>query len=81
MTLFVTQNLAEISSPDYPGERLIACHKGNSARPSDSAGPSWAGHQRAARQPGRRLGKPGHTGDWRGVCSSASTRMPLPYTC
>jgi Transposase DDE domain len=26
MTLFDTQDLAEISSPDYPGERLIACH-------------------------------------------------------
>jgi Transposase DDE domain len=25
MTLFDEQNLAEISSPDYPGERLIAC--------------------------------------------------------
>jgi len=25
MSLFDTQNLAEISSPDYPGERLIAC--------------------------------------------------------
>jgi hypothetical protein len=26
MSLFDTQDLAEISSPDYPGERLIACH-------------------------------------------------------
>jgi Transposase DDE domain len=26
LSLFDTQNLAEISSPDYPGERLIACH-------------------------------------------------------
>jgi hypothetical protein len=26
MSLFDTQNLAEIASPDYPGERLIACH-------------------------------------------------------
>jgi DDE family transposase len=26
MSLFDTQDLAEISHPDYPGERLIACH-------------------------------------------------------
>ena len=26
MSLFDAQDLAEISSPDYPGERLIACH-------------------------------------------------------
>jgi DDE family transposase len=26
LSLFDTQDLAEISSPDYPGERLIACH-------------------------------------------------------
>jgi transposase len=26
LNLFDTQDLAEISSPDYPGERLIACH-------------------------------------------------------
>jgi hypothetical protein len=26
MSLFDTQDLAEITSPDYPGERLIACH-------------------------------------------------------
>ncbi len=26
MSLFDDQDLAEISSPDYPGERLIACH-------------------------------------------------------
>ena len=26
LTLFDRQDLAEISSPDYPGERLIACH-------------------------------------------------------
>jgi DDE family transposase len=26
LSLFDTQNLAEISHPDYPGERLIACH-------------------------------------------------------
>ena len=26
MSLFDTQDLAEIRSPDYPGERLIACH-------------------------------------------------------
>jgi hypothetical protein len=26
MSLFDQQDLAEISSPDYPGERLIACH-------------------------------------------------------
>jgi hypothetical protein len=26
MSLFDRQDLAEISSPDYPGERLIACH-------------------------------------------------------
>jgi hypothetical protein len=26
MSLFDTHNLAEISHPDYPGERLIACH-------------------------------------------------------
>lgn len=26
MSLFDTQNLAEISSPDYPGERLICCY-------------------------------------------------------
>ena len=26
MSLFDQQNLAEITSPDYPGERLIACH-------------------------------------------------------
>jgi hypothetical protein len=26
LSLFDQQNLAEISSPDYPGERLIACH-------------------------------------------------------
>jgi hypothetical protein len=26
MSLFDEQDLAEISSPDYPGERLIACH-------------------------------------------------------
>ncbi len=26
MSLFDTQNLAEITSPDYPGERLICCH-------------------------------------------------------
>ncbi len=25
MSLFDTQDLAEISHPDYPGERLIAC--------------------------------------------------------
>jgi transposase len=26
LSLFDTQDLAEITSPDYPGERLIACH-------------------------------------------------------
>ena len=26
MSLFDTQNFAEITSPDYPGERLICCH-------------------------------------------------------
>jgi hypothetical protein len=26
MSLFDQQNLAEITSPDYPGERLVACH-------------------------------------------------------
>jgi hypothetical protein len=26
MSLFDTHNLAEISHPDYPGERLVACH-------------------------------------------------------
>src|SRR5207237_9112774 len=26
LSLFDRQDLAEISSPDYPGERLIACH-------------------------------------------------------
>lgn len=26
MSLFDTQNLAEISSPDYPGERLVCCY-------------------------------------------------------
>lgn len=26
LSLFDTQNLAEITSPDYPGERLVVCH-------------------------------------------------------
>jgi hypothetical protein len=26
MSLFDTQNFAEIAHPDYPGERLICCH-------------------------------------------------------
>jgi hypothetical protein len=35
MSLFDAQDLAEISSPDYPGERLIACH--NSALAEERA--------------------------------------------
>jgi hypothetical protein len=35
LSLFDTQDLAEISSPDYPGERLIACH--NPALAADRA--------------------------------------------
>jgi hypothetical protein len=36
MSLFDTQDLAEISHPDYPGERLIACH--NPALEAERAG-------------------------------------------
>ena len=39
MSLFDQQDLAEISSPDYPGERLIACHN-----------PALAGERKAHRE-------------------------------
>jgi hypothetical protein len=39
LSLFDTQNLAEISHPDYPGERLIACHN-----------PALAGERKAHRE-------------------------------
>jgi hypothetical protein len=39
LSLFDRQDLAEISSPDYLGERLIACH-----------GQSWAAERAAHRQ-------------------------------
>jgi Transposase DDE domain len=39
LSLFDQQDLAEISSPDYPGERLIACHN-----------PALAGERKAHRE-------------------------------
>src|SRR5260370_1819978 len=40
MSLFAQQNLAEITTPDYPGDRLIACR--NPALPADRARPPGA---------------------------------------
>ena len=72
-SLFDEQDLAEITHPDYPGERLIACRN---PRPGRRAGPQT---RRAAR---RHRGPPGHrhrrvqaAAGWPAPTRSASRRQ------
>ena len=73
MSLFDEQDLAEITSPDYPGERLIACRNpilaADRARTREDLlaatekllAPSWPGSRPARRRRADR--RPGRQGD------------------
>ena len=82
MSLFDTHDLAEITHPDYPGERLIACRNPAlaelRARKRDDL---LACHRSAPRQDhhpgrGRHPGRAGRASGSRSARSSTSTRWP-----
>lgn len=58
MSLFDTQDLAEITHPDYPDERLIACRNpalaGDSFTPPSRPDVATAGHRPGHDQPAGR---------------------------
>ena len=63
LSLFDEQNLAEIVSPDYPGERLVACYnpllaEERSRKREELLAATEAGLERVAREAARRTRKP-----------------------
>ena len=63
LSLFDEQNLAEIVSPQYPGERLVACYnpllaEERSRKREELLAASEAGLERVAREAARRTRKP-----------------------
>ncbi|BAS16669.1 transposase [Arthrobacter sp. Hiyo8] len=58
MSLFDEQDLAEISHPDYPGERLIACRNPPSPPNGDASAPSCSPRPRTNWQPSPPLWPP-----------------------
>src|SRR6476646_1159109 len=62
MSLFDAQDLAEISHPDYPGERLIACRNPALAAERARKRRRAAGRDRQTARRPRRPGRPRHPG-------------------
>ena len=58
MSLFDTQDLAEISHPDYPGERLIACRNPAAGRRTHPQTRRAAGRHRKPAGPDHRRASP-----------------------